>query len=104
MTNNSIGHNDRKYRKLRLALRTQAQNEALVCVIPGPDCPTIFDWSIDDPNHPWSFTAHHVIPRSLGGQPDDPANLAPAHRRCNEHQSNRLMTTPTQDHHSETWP
>jgi 5-methylcytosine-specific restriction endonuclease McrA len=35
------------------------------------------------------FVADHLIPRAYGG-PDDPTNLAPAHRSCNGRRGNRL--------------
>lgn len=38
---------------------------------------------------PGANTADHVIPRSLGGAVYDLANLAPAHKRCNEARGNR---------------
>lgn len=41
---------------------------------------------------PGANTADHVIPRSLGGAVYDLANLAPAHKRCNESRGNRPAT------------
>ncbi|WP_375544243.1 HNH endonuclease [Pseudoclavibacter albus] len=38
---------------------------------------------------PGATTADHVIPRSRGGAVYDLANLAPAHKRCNESRGNR---------------
>jgi 5-methylcytosine-specific restriction endonuclease McrA len=47
------------------------------------------------PQHPYSATVDHVIPLSLGGPPTSPANLRPAHKRCNSSRGNRLTTKPT---------
>lgn len=43
---------------------------------------------------PGSNTADHVIPRSKGGSVYELANLAPAHRRCNESRGNKEPTSP----------
>lgn len=43
--------------------------------------------------HPMSFTADHVVPRSLGG-PDTLGNLRPAHRACNSRKGNRPIRSP----------
>jgi len=40
-------------------------------------------------NHPQGGTIDHRKPRSAGGT-DDPDNLQPAHRRCNEVKSDRI--------------
>ncbi|MGH3985854.1 MAG: HNH endonuclease [Pseudonocardiaceae bacterium] len=33
--------------------------------------------------HRWAATVHHIVGLADGGDPLDPANLAPAHRSCN---------------------
>lgn len=43
---------------------------------------------------PGSDTADHVIPRSKGGAVYNLANLAPAHRPCNESRGNRPAEGP----------
>ena len=34
--------------------------------------------------HPASHTVEHIVPLAAGGAPLDPANLASAHRLCNQ--------------------
>lgn len=41
----------------------------------------------------WSFTTQHITPISRGGSETDPENMAPAHRRCNSQEGNRLAGT-----------
>jgi 5-methylcytosine-specific restriction endonuclease McrA len=36
-----------------------------------------------DHNDPMSWTLDHIHPLANGGAPEDLANVAPAHRRCN---------------------
>lgn len=43
---------------------------------------------------PGADTVDHVIPLSLGGPPLDPANLRPAHSRCNSRRGNRMTARP----------
>jgi len=40
--------------------------------------------------HPLAGTAHHIVGLAEGGDPLDPANLVPAHRRCNSVEGNRV--------------
>jgi 5-methylcytosine-specific restriction endonuclease McrA len=49
---------------------------------------------------PWSFTVDHVVPLSRGGSGNDPANVRPAHRRCNLGRGNR---EPEQVQTSRRW-
>lgn len=43
---------------------------------------------------PGANTADHVIPRARGGAVYDLANLAPAHRKCNEARGTRTPAGP----------
>lgn len=52
--------------------------------------PSAIDYSLPA-GHPLSFECDELVPVSLGGSPTDPANLAAAHRRCNEWRSNRSV-------------
>ncbi|MFE9923130.1 HNH endonuclease [Streptomyces sp. NPDC005774] len=49
-----------------------------------------------DARHPFGFTSDHLVPLSRGGQPLDPANARPAHRRCNSSRGNRTTTAKTE--------
>lgn len=41
--------------------------------------------------HPLSYELDEIVPVSRGGSPTDPANVAPAHRCCNQWRGNRSM-------------
>jgi 5-methylcytosine-specific restriction endonuclease McrA len=43
---------------------------------------------------PGATSADHVIPRAKGGAVYDLANLAPAHKKCNESRGSRLPVGP----------
>ncbi|MBQ9005344.1 MAG: HNH endonuclease [Atopobiaceae bacterium] len=43
---------------------------------------------------PWSLEVDEIVPVSLGGSPTDPANVAPAHRICNQRRGNRPLGSP----------
>jgi 5-methylcytosine-specific restriction endonuclease McrA len=45
----------------------------------------------------WSFTVQHIVPVSRGGGVADIENMAPAHRRCNAQEGNRLAGTVDSD-------
>ena len=42
---------------------------------------------------PMSFEVDEIVPVSLGGSPIDRANVAPAHRICNEKRGNRPIAS-----------
>ena len=75
------GRDTRTFRRLAANLRAQQ----LPCYLCGQ--PIKYDV---DQGHPESFTVDHK--RSLIGHPhlaEDPANLVPAHRKCNSHKSTK---------------
>ena len=43
--------------------------------------------------HPDSYELDELVPVSKGGDPLDPANVAPAHRRCNQWRSDKSVPT-----------
>jgi 5-methylcytosine-specific restriction endonuclease McrA len=43
--------------------------------------------------HDGADSVDHVIPLSRGGARLDPANLRPAHSRCNSKRGNKMVTT-----------
>lgn len=52
--------------------------------------PIDYDFTRAAPLHRLAGTVHHIHGLDQGGDPLDPANLAPAHRGCNTAYSNRL--------------
>ncbi|MCM3907595.1 HNH endonuclease [Trueperella bernardiae] len=68
--------NNYAYRDLTKALRRKAKAHNLPCWICGQPIDYTADW-----RSRWSFTADHVIPIALGGNPR--GELRPAHRACN---------------------
>ncbi|MFH8405554.1 HNH endonuclease signature motif containing protein [Streptomyces sp. NPDC018019] len=62
----------------RTAVAQLKRESSPVCWICGADIDMTLDY-----RDRMSWTADHVTPLSLGGDPYDPANLRPAHRRCN---------------------
>lgn len=70
----------------RKALRAQVKRDAIAegrgCEIPRCVMPSRrIDWAAK--LGPWSYVLDEVTPRVLGGSPIDPANVRPAHHRCN---------------------
>ncbi|MCI1318896.1 MAG: hypothetical protein LKG38_06115 [Atopobiaceae bacterium] len=52
--------------------------------------PATIDYTLPA-RHPMSFECDELVPVSCGGSPTDHANLAAAHRRCNEWRGNRSV-------------
>lgn len=75
----SAGRSDQPWRRATARLRREAPP---ICHVCGRD----IDLTLHHTD-PWSWTADHVVPlvvlRATGGDPCDPVNLRPAHRRCN---------------------
>lgn len=99
MPNNSVGLNDHLYRKNAAALKQHCKDHGTPCSL----CGQPFNWELRFP-HPMSYTTHHKIPRSKGGNPDTLDNMAPAHNTCNRARSNHTDPEPIPDPHSEEWP
>ena len=53
-------------------------------------CGLPIDYSLPA-GHPLSYELDEIVPVSRGGSPTDPANVAPAHRCCNQWRGNRSM-------------
>jgi 5-methylcytosine-specific restriction endonuclease McrA len=72
--------NGRPYQRLKAALRGEQP------------CWLCHELILDDVDwrHPLSRTIDHIVPVTRGGDPLNPANCLPAHRRCN----NRRQTKP----------
>lgn len=68
-------------RQIRAWLRAQG----LPCHICGR--PIDYDLPAGDP---MSFEVDEIVPVSRGGSPIDRANVAPAHRVCNQRRGNRM--------------
>lgn len=69
-------------RKVKRWLRSQG----LPCHI----CGRPIDYSLPA-GDPWSFEVDEIVPVSLGGSPYDRANVAAAHRVCNQKRGNKTM-------------
>lgn len=72
--------NDRRLKlAVRRRLRTQVGARGLPCHLCGQPIDYSGPWDLDE-----------LIPRALGGDPLDPAGVAPAHARCNRAAGGRL--------------
>ena len=104
MTNHSVGHNDRLYRRHREALRQHCQTNQIGCHL----CGKPIDFNSRIPAK-WSFTVDHILSRAEGGARDDPHNMAPAHYWCNADRGDTplaeyLARRARHDPKSEQWP
>lgn len=72
------------HRRRALVARVRALGEPChICGLPiPPDAP---------PGTPLAFELDELVPVSRGGSPIDPANVAPAHRCCNQWRGNKSM-------------
>ncbi len=84
MTTKSRYANGNARRKVRAWLKDQGG--------PCHICGGAIDYSLPA-GHPMSFEVDEIVPVSLGGSPTDPANVAPAHRICNERRGNKPLPT-----------
>lgn len=71
-------------RQVRAWLRAQG----LPCHI----CGGAIDYTLPA-GHPMSFEVDEIVPVSMGGSPVDRANVAPAHRICNERRGNKSLAS-----------
>ena len=69
-------------RKVRAWLKAQGN--------PCHLCGRAIDYSLPA-GHPWSFEVDEIVPVSRGGSPYDRANVAAAHRICNERRGNKML-------------
>lgn len=74
-------------RKARARLRAEGR-PCWICEAFGR--PASIDYSLPS-GHPFSFEVDELVPVSLGGSPIDYANLAAAHRRCNQWRGNKTV-------------
>ena len=70
----------------RTKLRRQVAAEGAPCHL----CGGPIDYALE-PGHPMCFELDEIVPVSLGGDPLDRSNLAPAHRLCNQKRGNKLL-------------
>lgn len=75
-------YNDRRYRRMVDALRSEVEKRNLPCWLCGYPIDTDLHWK-----EPMSFTADHLEPISVGGNLY--GKLLPAHRACNSKRGNR---------------
>ena len=80
----SVGRNVRRSYK-RDVLRKRVAAMGMPCHL----CGRPIDYSLPA-GHPMSFEVDEIRPASRGGSVIDPANVAPAHRICNQRKGNRM--------------
>lgn len=73
----------------RRQLRAWLKAQGAPCHI----CGRAIDYSLPA-GHPLSFEVDEIVPVSKGGSPLDRANVAAAHRICNERRGNRDVALP----------
>jgi hypothetical protein len=71
----SKGRTGRPFRRLRDRLKASGAP----CWVCGHHIDLSLPWW-----DPWSFSVDHIVPLVAGGAPLDGANVASAHRRCNQ--------------------
>ena len=86
MSSPSRYSNGNARRQIRAWLRAQGRP----CALCGR--PIDYDLPAGDP---MSFEVDEIVPVSKGGSPIDRANLAPAHRICNERRGNKPVGAPS---------
>lgn len=62
--------------------------------LPCHICGQPIDYTITDPHDPRHFECDELLPVSLGGSATDKANVAAAHRFCNEWRGNHMSWSP----------
>lgn len=87
MATNPRSANGNARRKLRMWLKSQ-RRPCWICQAFGLDGE--IDYSLPA-RHPLSFEVDELVPVSRGGSPLDRANVAAAHRRCNQWRGNRSV-------------
>ncbi len=70
----------------RRQVRAWLKAQGLPCHI----CGMAIDYTLPA-GHPMSFEVDEIVPVSKGGSPIDRANVAPAHRICNERRGNKSL-------------
>jgi 5-methylcytosine-specific restriction endonuclease McrA len=70
----------------RRRLRARVKAEGRACGI----CGKPIDYTLPA-GHPMSYELDEIIPISLGGSPIEYNNVQPAHRRCNQLKSNKII-------------
>lgn len=92
----SKGRTGRPWRRLRLAVLTEHQ--VCVCHLCGNPI------DLDLPRgHPMSATVDHLDPLARDGAELDPANLAPAHLRCNARRGTKPISEAKRSRTSRAW-
>ena len=83
----SAGPNPRRSNgSRRTRLRARVAAEGRPCHLCGKE----IDYSLPA-GHPMAYELDELVPVSLGGDPYDYANVAPAHRTCNQRRGNRPL-------------
>lgn len=88
MVSTGPGRKGSRWRKAQALCMATGQAQCQPCCLCGQ--PIDYGFTKRYPHHRLAGTAHHIIGLAQGGDPLDPANLAPAHRGCNTRESNRI--------------
>ena len=89
----SRGRTGRPYRRLKAKLKAAGAP----CWVCGSPIDLSLPWW-----DPWSHTVDHLRPLTLDGDPLDEANVASAHRRCNQVRGYVQLPAVTENH-SRSW-
>lgn len=73
--------------------RTKLRNRVRAMGLPCHLCGMPIDYSLPA-GEPMSYELDEIVPVSKGGSPYDPANVAPAHRICNQRKGDRIGFDP----------
>lgn len=88
MVSSGPGRQGSRWRRMQALTMANAEANNAPCVL----CRQPIDYELTRamPLNRLAGTVHHLTGLAQGGDPLDPANLAPAHRGCNTRHSNRL--------------
>ncbi|MGH3810412.1 MAG: HNH endonuclease [Pseudonocardiaceae bacterium] len=84
----TAGRKGSRWRRAQAHCMAMGEARRTPCALCGQ--PIHYEFTKLRPLHRLAGTAHHIIGLAQGGDPLDPANLAPAHRGCNTIESNRI--------------
>lgn len=93
MVSDGPGRQGSRWRRARLACIAEGERNQSACYLCGK--PIDYPLAQQRPRSAMAATAHRITALELGGNPLDPANLAPAHKGCNTADANKQRATIT---------